>query len=557
MRTILGFACALMLAVLTNTAIAQPSLRLAPNGLRSDARFGEALALDGSRLAVGAPGSGSDAGTVIVYRRSGPRWVEETRLVASDTAPGDRFGSTVAISGEHLLIGAPGVDSDGDENTGAAYFFRRQGMVWTEVARVAPGELGPRDDFGAHLTIEGELALVGVPELDKVFVYRFDGSDWIEGDPVVSKASGIDFGGTVALSDSWAVVGASRAPVAQRVHLFRRGKGDAFTFETAVGGEPQRAVELGMILAIDGDRVAASARNLDGPELVYTYVLVEGAWTTESVQEIADGNESGLATLALAPDYLMMGLPDKPTFDAYGEARLLEPVGGSWIVDAIPAAPPAQQEDARLGQALALSPPLAIVGAPGEIRRQAGSDDPERLGAVYVFLASPCRVGAVDAANGSVADVLFVNDSFQTGERHVEVDSGGAISAGMLAAPAVKNGRFVVHVNAGLPDPTTITRLPKQVGRACFPLLLSNGADPIAIWNGLGKESSIGSSRGFDGSPIENPDPAPTIFLSLPTGDPTALPPGTIVTFQGVLEDPSSLSTRGVSVTNAVTVRFR
>jgi len=56
----------------------------------------------------------------------------------------------------------------------------------------------------------------------------------------------------------------------------------------------------------------------------------------------------------------------------------------------------------------------------------------------------------------------------------------------------------------------------------------------------------------FDGAPIPDPGVAPVRWLSLPSGDPANLPPGTRVTIQGVVRDPSSPSRKRASVTNAI-----
>jgi hypothetical protein len=97
-----------------------------------------------------------------------------------------------------------------------------------------------------------------------------------------------------------------------------------------------------------------------------------------------------------------------------------------------------------------------------------------------------------------------------------------------------------------------MTPLPFDIGHACFQMLIPQGAAPAAVWNGMGKEDQLGASRYFDGASIPNPGRAPDIFLFLPAGDPTYLPAGTTVTFQGLIVDFNSSSSKGVSTTNAV-----
>ena len=182
--------------------------------------------------------------------------------------------------------------------------------------------------------------------------------------------------------------------------------------------------------------------------------------------------------------------------------------------------------------------------------------DPRRL-----FLATDlqppdiqCRVGNVNADSASVADTLFVNGTPGGPSRTVEIEEGDLIWAAMLAPPAGGIGKYLVHANVGAPNPGSVTALPFSIGDFCFPLFVGEGANPVAIWNGLGRESWIGSSRYFDGSAIPDPTPAPDVFLQLPRGDTTNLPSGLTVTFHGVILDPSTLSPKGASVTNAVSL---
>lgn len=163
-----------------------------------------------------------------------------------------------------------------------------------------------------------------------------------------------------------------------------------------------------------------------------------------------------------------------------------------------------------------------------------------------------CRAGLVNADADGLRDTLFVNGIAGNEAREVIVAGGNAILAEMIESVPAANQAFVVHANFGAPTDATVTPLPRALGSMCFPLLLSAGATPDAVWNGLGKESQLGESTDFAGMPIADPAPAPFAFLDLPSGDAVNLPAGTTVTFQGVLRDPVSLGRKPVSPTNAV-----
>ncbi len=89
--------------------------------------FGYSVAISGDTLAVGDPSDdqyGAEAGSVTIYQ-SDPagHWVEITRLTASDAEEGIRFGNSLALSGDTLVVGAP-YDNDFGEHSGVCVYFR-------------------------------------------------------------------------------------------------------------------------------------------------------------------------------------------------------------------------------------------------------------------------------------------------------------------------------------------------------------------------------------------------------------------------------------------------
>ena len=180
------------------------------------------------------------------------------------------------------------------------------------------------------------------------------------------------------------------------------------------------------------------------------------------------------------------------------------------------------------------------------------------IGADEVVAEHAVLYGTVNAASGSVENVLLLNASAGDHSRSVEVDSAGPILLEMLLPSAGGPGKYVIHANAGAPDVASFAVLPASIGTVAFPLLLSDGASPIAIFNGrLGKTQHVGASTYFDGTPIPDPARAPAVLLDLPAGDAANLPPGTDVTFQGVVLDAGSLSPKRASATNGVLMLVR
>lgn len=152
-------------------------------------------------------------------------------------------------------------------------------------------------------------------------------------------------------------------------------------------------------------------------------------------------------------------------------------------------------------------------------------------------------------------ELVFVNGQTGTGDFVVEVESGSELRYSIAAPPAGGPGRYVVHLNAGSPDDSTLRSLPSGIGTACFDLLVSRGAMPISIWNCAGKTRHVGESNDF-GSLIPDPATAPADFDINPLGDPVNYPVGSTWTLQGVIANPAASSPRGASLTNAVIVQI-
>jgi hypothetical protein len=178
--------------------------------------MGWSVAVDGDVTVVGAPGDGEQgfaAGSAYVYGHNGAAWVEEAMLVDPDGAPYDNFGSSVAVSGDAVLVGSPG-----DDPGGSAFVFRFDGKSWTQEAHLlaSDGEVG--DAFGHSVSIDGQSVVIGDPSNNNgngvnagaAYVYRFGCPPWLEVAKLLASdgASQDNFGDDVAISGNAAILGA-------------------------------------------------------------------------------------------------------------------------------------------------------------------------------------------------------------------------------------------------------------------------------------------------------------------------------------------------------------
>ncbi len=236
-------------------------------------------AIDGNTLAVGATGdsegAGFGTGAVFAYERdeTAPQgWRYVQKLIASDPNGQAKFGYSLDIDGDLMVVGAARDDSFAIQG-GSAWVFRRgpEG-VWDQVASLK--DPAPEDDghFGEGVAVEGDTVVVGNPGEDSnagalhVFGRDIGGpSNW--GLEAVLQTADSDNGNSLGVSvemdDGRIVAGAPRSnPTDGRtgaLHVFERGLGGEWVevarLVSSDGGEDW----LGEAVGVQGGTVVGGA----------------------------------------------------------------------------------------------------------------------------------------------------------------------------------------------------------------------------------------------------------------------------------------------------------
>ena len=135
--------------------------------------FGYAVYISDDIAIVGAPTDDEDAnnenfvnaaGSAYIFRRDANNtWNEAQKIVALDRGAVDRFGSSLSMSENRIIVGASFKDSPEDHNqAGAAYIFElNENDEWVEVSKLVPQVFGTNDQFGASVDIYENYAIVG------------------------------------------------------------------------------------------------------------------------------------------------------------------------------------------------------------------------------------------------------------------------------------------------------------------------------------------------------------------------------------------------------------
>ncbi|CAE7652849.1 unnamed protein product [Symbiodinium sp. CCMP2592] len=131
----------------------------------SEEGYAQSITISGDALVVGAPAEGS--GVVYVYSLSAG-WLREARLVPSDAAVGDRFGSSLKLSGDYLVVVASGHDVNSLSETGSAYIFTRS-SGWQQGKLLANDTIaGDRFGLAVAVTEDGHVLAAAPPKLQSL-----------------------------------------------------------------------------------------------------------------------------------------------------------------------------------------------------------------------------------------------------------------------------------------------------------------------------------------------------------------------------------------------------
>lgn len=131
--------------------------------------FGTSVSINADLAVVGSPGDRLVYPLVTLYFGAGhvykyieSNWLEQGKLLLGGRTPADKLGQSVCVFGDYAVVGAPGRDDNG-HNAGAACIFRPVGTMWMEIARLLASDGNVDDGFGSSVAISADYVVVGAP----------------------------------------------------------------------------------------------------------------------------------------------------------------------------------------------------------------------------------------------------------------------------------------------------------------------------------------------------------------------------------------------------------
>ncbi len=395
--------------------------KLTPSDAASNDQFGNSVSVSGDVAVVGARGvdcaAGFDCGAVYVYRSNSAGWVREQKLTAGDIEQGAFFGTSASVSGNVLLVGADSRDCNAGIDCGAAYVFRYNGSTWVREQKLRAFVQAAGNLFGSSVAVSGDVAVMGAPGEDcaagtdcgAAYVYRFNGSWWEQEQKLASLEPMRNdlFGGSVAVNGDVAVVGAPlhscAAGYACGAAYVYRFNGSTWVVEqklTASDSKP--GGRFGVSVFVAGNIAIAGADHADCARYprcgaAYVYRFDGSAWIEEQKLTASDGGpeERFGYSVSASGDAALVGAPT----DYYsGAAYVFRLTSAGWVEEKKLKVFPGDSSD-QLGTSVSVDGNLGVVGA------VYGDSSCYDCGAAYIFALGP------DCNENGEADFCDIRDS--------------------------------------------------------------------------------------------------------------------------------------------------
>ncbi|MEQ8852337.1 Calx-beta domain-containing protein [Gimesia sp.] len=353
--------------------------------LEENSSWGSCIDFNGSEILIGSPledTNGVDSGAAYIFSNGINGWNSSEQKISPLTDdiiqhPGDRTGSSVAIDGDYLVVGAPYNNFRGI-NAGAAYIYKRNlngtpdvyfDDFWEFETALFPSDGQDYDTFGSKVAIDGNTIVVNGynrshddPNLQNgcVYIYTKQGSDWNNATETILTNSDPDFDATFGyefdIDDNQLVVTALTAPF--------------------ISNE----VDYGA---------------------VYVYTNTDSNWLTATKTKIVTTNNEGYGiSVGINGDSLIVGSFGKEIYGSHNGAAYIYTKGESGWSDAteFKFTPDNLTEPTRYGVSVSIDDNTAAVGASFD------STLGNRYGAAYVY----SRVG--DDWSDTVSTKLYADD---------------------------------------------------------------------------------------------------------------------------------------------------
>jgi hypothetical protein len=408
---------------------------IAPDGALLDGF--SSVSVDGDTAIIGAyydDDNGADSGSAYVFTRTDHVWTQQAKLLASDGAPGDFFGSHVSLDGDTVLIGA---DAD-DNSKGSVYVFTCTGAIWTQQAKLLASDGVAGDNFSRSMSIYGNTAIIGALKDDdngldsgSAYVFTRTGTTWTQQAKLLALDGTADdnFGISVSIYGDTALIGTSYYP-SGAAYVFTR-TGTTWTQQKKILPSDE-TTGFGSSVSLDRDTALIGAAGDDEKGFccgaAYVFTRTDSTWTQQAKLLPSDGKiiEFFGWSVSLSGNTALIGAnADSDNGLGSGSAYVFTRTGTTWTQQQKLLASDGKGNDG-FGWYVSLDDNTALVGSPGNNLK----------GAVYAFeranLPPPTITGPSSGKAGVATNYNFITTDHDEDNVYYFIDWGDGTNSSWI-----------------------------------------------------------------------------------------------------------------------------
>lgn len=447
----------MMLLLQVNAQTWEETQKLLPALYSTYDYYGEAVAIDNNYIVVGSQYYNDDKGCAYILEYNGSEWLQVALLHASDEAGISRFGSSVSISGDVVVVGAYNADSKG-----AAYVFTKPESGWSdtiETAKLTASDAEANDYFGRSVSISKDAIVVGADGTDgnpdnsgSAYVFTKPVSGWVNTtESAILTASDAEaddqFGYSVSIFEDVILIGAHRSDdvvsSSGSAYIFTKptiGWTNSNETTKLLPSDPLTYGYFGSSVSISEDAAVIGAY---GNESAYVFTKPTTGWslTTQTAKLTASNSsidDKFGYSVSISGDVIIVGAYGH---NDIGSAYVFTKQESTWFntTETSNLLSSKSDDNDRFGSSVCISGDVAVVGVPKS------NDYGDNSGCVNIYMKPDS--GWIDTEETQRTwPVSYLAESSENFGRSVDIDGNYAV-VGSVGYKTYKGCASILYYN--------------------------------------------------------------------------------------------------------------
>jgi hypothetical protein len=360
-----------VLFLVTFTSFSQVNLSgFYPSTDVSGLGFGLATALDQNNYVVSSNSFQNNQGKVFVFSLNNGTMIQQNVLFENDVLSTDKFGSSVSIEGDFIVVGSSKHNVNLDDQ-GAIYIYRFIDGNWTFFQKIIAFDASEEDQFGSCVKIYNNTLFVSAPfsnnenSTGAVYVYELNGANW-EFENKLTVTGSIQLGEKIEVITDQMIVSDVTNEQNRVYHTFTLNESWSYSDSTSEFGNLELNIKD---FSFDGERIYITANKFStSSPLNDIYILnrINNNWELETTLSL-NFNDFIIGKISVSANNMLVGFENYilQTARKY-PVHYYKKTNADWVFQTLFYGEGTMAMDDDFGKSISLQGLNCIIGAPKE-----------------------------------------------------------------------------------------------------------------------------------------------------------------------------------------------